>query len=145
MTKHKKVQERKTTEVPTLNPDEISKWATVKSSKMAHALSYSFIETESLQSVQGLDAVYVLHTDSGTVVQTMPKALQDRAIERDPFTSIRRLASLSDFRSVSLSYEDTLYVAGPILSQPNFIYVVALKAELANYALAKARFTRVFT
>lgn len=145
MTEHKKAQERKTTEVPTLNPDEISQWATVKSSKMARALSYSFIETESLQTVQGLSSVYVLHIDSGTVVQTMPKELQTRAIEREPFTSIRRLASLNDFRSVSLSYKDTLYVSGPISSQPNFIYVVALDAALANYALAKARFARVFT
>lgn len=145
MTKQKKAQERDTTKVPTLGPDDISPWATTESTKMARALSYAFIDTESLLSLQGFRAVYVLHTDSGTVVQTMPKELQSRPLERDPFASIRRLAGVEDFRSLSLSYNETLFVSGPIPSQPNFIYVVALEAELANYALAKARFARVFT
>lgn len=142
---NKQAQERKTTELPTLDPEEISQWATTEMSKMARVLSYSFIDVEDLMNLQGINAVYMLHTDSGTLVQTMPKSAHNQNVERDPFASIRRLASMPDFRDLSVSYNNTLFIAGSIPKQPNFFYIVSLETSLANYALAKTQLARVFS
>lgn len=139
------VQQRETAEFPALEPQEIEQWTSVKIAQMAKLLSFQPVDLTALNRIQGFREGIVLHIDSGTLVQAFPTADSEQEFATEPFQSIRKLASQRKFKSLTLSSNDTLYVAGVIPSQIKFLYVVNVDASQANYALTKVALSQVFS
>jgi len=137
-------QQRETAEFPALDPEELAHWTSVKTAQMAKNLSYRPINLEALHNIQGFRSGVVLHIDSGTLVQAAPVDESDQDVASEPYQSIRKLASQRKFRSLALTGNETLYIAGVIPSQPKFIYVLNLREAQANYALTRAALTKIF-
>lgn len=139
------VQQRKTGEFPALDPEELEQWTSVKLAQMAKLLSFHLMDLTALNKIQGFREAFVLHIDTGTLVQAFPAIESEQEVAVEPFQSIRKLASQRKFKSLTLASNDTLYFAGVIPSQPKFLFVVNVGASQANYALTKVALSQVFS
>lgn len=137
-------QQRKTAEFPVLDPEDFDDWASVNTAQVARNLSYRPINLAQLHNIQGFESGVILHIDSGTVVQTTLVDDLELSVSVEPYQSIRRLASQRKFRSLLLTGNDTLYIAGVIPSQVKFLYVLKLREAQANYALTRAALKNIF-
>lgn len=137
-------QHRKTAEMPPIDPQELSQWASMKTAQKAQQFAYVPIELEALTQIQGFLAVHVMHIESGTLVQASPPEENEHNLREEPFHSIHSLANQRKFKSLALQSNDTMYIAGVIPSQAQFLYITTLRSAQANYALTKARLAQVF-
>lgn len=140
----KDVQQRKTAEMPAIDAHELSQLSSVRTARKAQQLGYVPMDLDGLTSIQGFLAGYVIHIESGSLVQAFPQEQNEQNLGEEPFQSIRILANQRKFRSLTFEGNDTMYIAGVLPSQSKFLYITTLRSSQANYALTRARLTQIF-
>lgn len=128
----------KTAEFPEVKATEVD-WCCARSAQLATTLNYTPVDLSAMSAIQGFKELYIIHRESGAILHCIPNLICQANRLDEWLRAVVFLSRTADTSEITVRTENTLLIAAPLPSQPDFVSLVLLDPHVANFALAKMK------